>query len=206
MDSDSSGLLDEVSATPAKEFFPMCIVWSPIPMLTWMLPVSGHLGMSDSSGVISDFAGTFHIHQNRKRTAFGSVTKFLPVKASDLHALPSGTSESAAIAAWNRAVTAANKTYEVILCVFVVNFFLYDFASLQTHMHNLLMDNCHHHVAVVLNELRYLGFSKWGTVSLHFLMMRRSRFVSVSRFLMTYGGFFCIVALVVFVVVVAKLV
>ncbi len=133
MDSDSSGLLDEVSATPAKEFFPMCIVWSPIPMLTWMLPVSGHLGMSDSSGLISDFAGTFHIHQNRKKTAFGGVTKFLPVKASDLHALPSGTSESAAIAAWNRAVTAANKTYEVVLFLLYF-FFFYGFCFVtDTH-------------------------------------------------------------------------
>lgn len=75
--------------------------------------MSGHLGFSDSSGVISDFGGSFYIHQHKKRTAFGPVTKFVQVKPSDLHALPAGTSESAAVAAWNKAVAAANKTYEV---------------------------------------------------------------------------------------------
>lgn len=27
------------------DFFPLCIVWSPIPCLTWLVPVIGHLGI-----------------------------------------------------------------------------------------------------------------------------------------------------------------
>ena len=27
------------------DFFPLCIVWSPIPCLSWLMPVIGHLGM-----------------------------------------------------------------------------------------------------------------------------------------------------------------
>lgn len=30
--------------------FPFCIVWSPIPILTWFLPFIGHLGLADSKG------------------------------------------------------------------------------------------------------------------------------------------------------------
>ncbi len=188
---ESGSLLDETACVdavnPGKDFFPMSIVWSPIPMLTWILPISGHLGMSASDGLISDFGGSFYIHQHRRRTAFGPVTKFVHIRPSDLHALPPGTSEGSAIAAWNRAVAAANKSYE-------------------THMHNLLLDNCHHHVAVALNELKYLGYSKWDTTSLHLHMIRRGRFVSVSRFLMTYGGFLFLLGLVLLIVLLVKLV
>ncbi|KAF1327897.1 Transmembrane protein, partial [Globisporangium splendens] len=35
---------------PAKQRFPFCIVWSPIPVLTWVLPFIGHLGIADSKG------------------------------------------------------------------------------------------------------------------------------------------------------------
>ncbi len=51
----------------AKDQYPQCIVWSPIPMLTWMLPVSGHLGITDSTGLVSDFAGSGYIHNHRRR-------------------------------------------------------------------------------------------------------------------------------------------
>jgi hypothetical protein len=58
--------------------------------------------------------------------------------------------------------------------------------------------------AVALNELRYLGYAKWDTTSLHLLMIRRGRFVSVSRWLITYGGFLVLAAIVMFVVLLAK--
>lgn len=37
--------------------YPFCIVWSPIPILTWVWPFIGHMGIALSSGVILDFAG-----------------------------------------------------------------------------------------------------------------------------------------------------
>ena len=37
--------------------YPFCIVWSPIPVLTWVWPFIGHMGIALSSGVILDFAG-----------------------------------------------------------------------------------------------------------------------------------------------------
>lgn len=33
--------------------FPCCLVWSPIPILTWFLPFIGHLGIADSTGCAS---------------------------------------------------------------------------------------------------------------------------------------------------------
>lgn len=35
-----------------KNRFPFCIVWSPIPVLTWLLPFIGHLGIATSDGYV----------------------------------------------------------------------------------------------------------------------------------------------------------
>ncbi len=37
--------------------FPHCIVWTPIPVITWFMPFVGHMGICDSAGTIHDFAG-----------------------------------------------------------------------------------------------------------------------------------------------------
>lgn len=42
--------LPEVDAT--KNRFPFCIVWSPIPVITWLLPFIGHLGIATSDGCV----------------------------------------------------------------------------------------------------------------------------------------------------------
>lgn len=160
----------------------MCIVWTPIPLLTWLLPVSGHLGLSDSDGLVSDFAGPYFIHQSRKKTAFGAIAKSLRVLPSELHGVGVGENP---VTAWNRAVTDANRIY-------------------AGKVHNLFMENCHHHVAVVLNQLRYRGYAHWNTWSLHWLMMRRSSFVSLPRFLVTYAGLFVLFGVVLLIVLLTK--
>lgn len=39
--------------------YPFCIVWTPIPLITWLLPFVGHMGIATSGGLIRDFAGKF---------------------------------------------------------------------------------------------------------------------------------------------------
>ena len=41
--------------------FPYSIVWQPFPVLGWILPCIGHMGIADSSGVIYDFQGPYTI-------------------------------------------------------------------------------------------------------------------------------------------------
>ena len=55
--------------------YPYCIVWTPIPMLTWMFPFIGHMGISYSSGVIRDFAGPYYVSEDNM--AFGNPTRYL---------------------------------------------------------------------------------------------------------------------------------
>lgn len=46
----SSGRAAVARIDPAIGRFPFCLVWSPIPILTWVLPFIGHLGIADSKG------------------------------------------------------------------------------------------------------------------------------------------------------------
>lgn len=66
-----------------KSRFPFCIVWCPIPVLTWLFPFIGHMGIGTSKGVIRDFAGPYFVSEDD--FAFGRPTKYWkldPNKAS----------------------------------------------------------------------------------------------------------------------------
>lgn len=51
----------ETALNRNKERLPFCIVWTPIPVLTWILPIVGHMGITTSSGVIRDFGGPYTV-------------------------------------------------------------------------------------------------------------------------------------------------
>ncbi len=54
--------------------YPYCIVWTPIPIITWIIPVIGHMGIATSSGIIRDFAGPYFVGTDDM--AFGQPTKY----------------------------------------------------------------------------------------------------------------------------------
>lgn len=55
-------IIEDSVPIPSRDFFPRCIVWSPIPVLTFLLPFVGHLGIVTSEGEINDFAGPYYIN------------------------------------------------------------------------------------------------------------------------------------------------
>ncbi len=50
-------------------------MWTPLPIITWILPFIGHMGIGDSEGDIHDFAGSYSIGVDD--FAFGKPYKFL---------------------------------------------------------------------------------------------------------------------------------
>mmetsp|Transcript_27586 Transcript_27586/g.46654 ORF Transcript_27586/g.46654 Transcript_27586/m.46654 type:complete len:166 (+) Transcript_27586:3190-3687(+) len=83
---------------PGKNCYPYCITWSPIPLITWLLPFIGHTGIADSNGVIYDFAGPYTIGVGKM--AFGSPTRYMQLNPN----MVSGT-------AWDEAVQQGNTVY-----------------------------------------------------------------------------------------------
>ena len=60
--------------------YPFCIVWTPIPCISWLLPSIGHSGICDSNGVIYDFSGPYYVSIDDM--AFGNPTKYLILELS----------------------------------------------------------------------------------------------------------------------------
>jgi hypothetical protein len=65
--------------------FSFCILWSPLPVLTWIVPFIGHLGVADSRGYSHDFQGPYSVGTSRKAImAFGPTTRYLKMDIGQL--------------------------------------------------------------------------------------------------------------------------
>eukprot|EP01040_Poterioochromonas_malhamensis_P011954 gene11954-13042_t len=78
------------NATPsidhATQRYPYCIVWTPLPVISWFLPFIGHTGIADSRGVIYDFAGPYTIGVGK--LTFSPPTRYIqldPAFCTDLN-------------------------------------------------------------------------------------------------------------------------
>ncbi|XP_063975226.1 transmembrane protein 222 [Diachasmimorpha longicaudata] len=171
--ADRSTLSFDISSTVmnlqidvSRKRYPFCIVWTPIPILTYFLPVIGHMGIATSIGIIRDFDGPYHVSEDHM--AFGCPTKYWQLN----HVLAKGGAIG-----WDSAVTEASDIY-------------------KTRMHNLCCDNCHSHVATALNLMAYKNSSNWNMVKLALLMLIYGRYVSWPGFLKTWLPFFTIIAII----------
>uniref|UniRef100_A0A671N8S3 Transmembrane protein 222-like n=1 Tax=Sinocyclocheilus anshuiensis TaxID=1608454 RepID=A0A671N8S3_9TELE len=145
---------------PSISRYPYCIVWTPIPVLSWLFPFIGHMGICTSSGVIRDFAGPY----------FVSVSTCTCIIIIDkVYASGSNT--------WDTAVHNASEEY-------------------KQRMHNLCCDNCHSHVAMALNLMRYDNSTSWNMVKLCLLSLIHGKHVSCVGFLKTWLPF-CILTSVI---------
>ncbi|KAK0174856.1 hypothetical protein PV327_010577 [Microctonus hyperodae] len=164
--SSVSSVMD-MKIDPMRKKFPCCIVWTPIPLLTYLFPCIGHMGIAMSNGIIRDFAGPYHVSENNM--AFGEPTKYWQLDYSRARG---------GIAGWDSAVAEASVVY-------------------NTRMHNLCCDNCHSHVAMALNLMHYDNSSNWNMVKLAFFMLIHGKYVSFWGFIKTWLAFFTIVAIIV---------
>mmetsp|Transcript_28291 Transcript_28291/g.28581 ORF Transcript_28291/g.28581 Transcript_28291/m.28581 type:complete len:169 (-) Transcript_28291:49-555(-) len=69
-----------VPVSPSKNRYPYCIVWSPLPPITWLLPFVGHMGIGNSEGILFDFAGPYTIGVGN--LAFGAPTRYVELDPS----------------------------------------------------------------------------------------------------------------------------
>ena len=59
--SSKLGKTKDAKIDPDRARFPFCIVWTPLPLISWLLPFIGHTGIAMSDGVIHDFSGPYCI-------------------------------------------------------------------------------------------------------------------------------------------------
>ena len=68
-------------------------------------------------------------------------------------------------------------------------------------MHNLFCNNCHSHVASVLNKYKYNGRNDYNMIDVWMMTIRRSQYVGWRTVIQTYIGFIvmaCFILLIMF--------
>lgn len=145
--------------------YPFCIVWTPIPVLSWFFPFIGHMGIALSSGVIRDFAGPYFVSEDNM--AFGRPTRYLEL---DPYKINGGFAE------WDECVSKASVVY-------------------GTRMHNLFCDNCHSHVGMALSLMNYGNSSNWNMIRLACWMFFCGKYVQLGGFVKTWLPFVIILVI-----------
>jgi hypothetical protein len=153
--------MEKSKVDPSRNRYPYCIVWTPLPLITALIPFIGHTGICDEEGVIYDFSGPYQITVDD--FAFGNPTKYVQLTPS--------TPEREL---WSRGLSQANDKFSQM-------------------NHNLVLNNCHSHVADALNNVEYGGSSGWNMVKIWWMVTTKSTYVSYGSWLATYAGFFLLV-------------
>ncbi|KAK9841785.1 hypothetical protein WJX81_002722 [Elliptochloris bilobata] len=117
---------DDRKRTP-PHIFPFCIVYTPIPLVSWFLPCVGHVGICTSAGLIYDFAGPYFVNSSG-HLAFGNPTRYWQADAASR---PDAAS-------WDLAVDKAAR----------------EFSQLP---YNAIFNNCHDFASKALNNAGLCG-------------------------------------------------
>ncbi|KAL2520470.1 Protein RTE1-HOMOLOG [Forsythia ovata] len=166
---------------PKRSRFPCCIVWTPLPVLSWFVPFIGHIGICREDGVILDFAGPNFVCVDN--FAFGAPTRFLQISKEKccISAAYDGNDESEQsergrdIVTWNDALRKSTQEY-------------------QHHSYNIFTCNCHSFVANGLNRLKFQA-GGWNVVNLAVFIFLKGQWVSKAAIVRTYLPFIIVLGL-----------
>ena len=171
-----------------RERYPCAIVWTPIPLITWLLPFVGHLGICDTEGVIHDFAGPYYVGCDGM--AFGDPVKYWRVNHLIAPVEPDGNNKNTVrmtpsvapkFRKYDQAIKTTTKYYQ------------------STQSYNFFTNNCHSFAAYCLEAAEVGGPGKsWNMVVLACYLFFCGRYVSVARFLKAHFPTFIIYGLIAF--------
>ena len=166
----SSDLATQKSIDLKSSHFPYCIVWTPIPVLTYIIPSIGHTGIGNSNGIIHDFASSFFVSVDD--FAFGKPTKYIQLELTEQEKYD-----------WDRAILKGDNKYNM-------------------EEHNIFVNNCHSHVAYVLNQLNYKGRNNYNMVSIWWMLITKGKYVNCCGFFKTYIGFLIIIFIILIIILI----
>ncbi|CAX63947.1 conserved protein, unknown function [Plasmodium reichenowi] len=165
-------LLNNMTINKKDNKYPYCVVFTYLPCASTFIPTVGHVGICTSTGIIHDFSGSYSVSVDNME--FGDPMKYWQL---DKNKLPLSISDKS----YDDAIY---KTDEIF----------------KKRRHNLFLNNCHHHVAMALNNIKYKGRSDWTPFKVFFNLMIHGHFVSWKYFFVLYGPFVCMVLLFIFIV------
>jgi transmembrane protein 222 len=153
-------------ATPGSDVS-FCVLWSPLPPITWILPFVGHLGIANAHGVASDFQGPYTVGDDG-RMAFGPPTRALPFTYTQSEA-------------WDAAIDEANQVYRGRM---------HHICCDNCHSHVAYALNR-------IPGLQAYGVSQWNMVNLAVMIFFRARFLSWWGCVYQFGPFVILLLLLI---------
>lgn len=142
---------------------PYSLVWAPIPILSWIYPMIGHMGIAKSDGSILDFA----VILRERDMAFGGPARYLPLRPEAAVVMREQVRDSAARLAGGAKSLAASWDENLAFTADVY----------RRREYSFLYDNCHSFVAHFLNSVRYEDSRQWTHLRLAWLMATRGGWV-----------------------------
>eukprot|EP00702_Spironucleus_salmonicida_P003770 EST45061.1 Transmembrane domain-containing protein [Spironucleus salmonicida] len=107
---------------------PYSIVWAPIPCIS-IIPIIGHMGITDSNGIIYDFGGSYFINIDQQNTSFGAPTRHYSLGLELLQDQ---------IERWDGCIQKYSQQYKVM-------------------QYSLFTNNCHHFIINILYDLKIIN-------------------------------------------------
>jgi transmembrane protein 222 len=172
-----------------REHYPFCIVWAPIPLLSWVCPILGHIAICDSQGRIYDFQGSYRIGVDHM--LFGVPVKYWDLSRDYVPSFynPSQSDPVASDAAVRREIAAYDEGVANATAHFR-----------QNEQYNFFTNNCHVFAAESLNR-QQLKKHHMGMVRIAIGMALHGEYVSTARFWKAHMPFFILVTLIVLLVI-----
>ncbi|KAJ6829951.1 protein RTE1-HOMOLOG-like [Iris pallida] len=163
---------------PNRARFPCCIVWTPLPFISWFIPFIGHMGICREDGVILDFAGPNFVCVDH--FTFGAVTRYIQLNREKCCFSHSSTAvasrdgyrqtEANDMITWDDALRKSTQEF-------------------QHRPYNLFTCNCHSFVANNLNRMAYSGQHGWNVVNLAGWMFLKGTWVSKTSLVRSFMPF-----------------
>ncbi|CRG97826.1 conserved Plasmodium protein, unknown function [Plasmodium gallinaceum] len=167
----SHNLIKNMEINKKDNKFPYCVVFAYLPCVSTFIPIVGHVGICTSSGLVHDFSGSYSISVDNME--FSDPMKYWKL---DKNKLPLAITDKL----YDDAIYKADEVF-------------------SKRKHNLFLNNCHHHVAMVLNNIKYKGRSDWTPFKIFLNLIFHGRFVSWKYLFVLYGPFSFIVLLLIFI-------
>ncbi|GJU65097.1 reversion-to-ethylene sensitivity protein 1 [Tanacetum coccineum] len=157
--------LDQID--PTKSRFPCCLVWTPLPVVSWLAPFIGHVGLCMEDGAVVDFSGSNLVTIDD--FAYGSVARYIQLDREQC-CFPSNLSshtcnhrykhsEIGTAISWDDAIQSTRRHFE-------------------HKSYNLFTCNCHSFAANCLNRICYDGSMSWNMINVVALVLFKGRWVN----------------------------
>ncbi|XP_057850355.1 protein REVERSION-TO-ETHYLENE SENSITIVITY1 [Cryptomeria japonica] len=163
---------------PQQSRFPCCVVWTPLPIVSWLAPFIGHVGICREDGVILDFSGSNFVSVDN--FTFGAVARYIQLSKQQCcfplhlsgHTCKSGYrhTEIGTSLSWDDALHSCTQHY-------------------QHKSYNLFTCNCHSFVASCLNRFCYRGSIGWNVITVVLLVILKGQWVNKMAIVRSFAPF-----------------